>query len=271
MTSHYVHGTAPGRTASSHEAQRAAECRLASRGRARSRRTCHRFRGGPRAALASDGARDGRARSWASSSSDAQIAEALAQADGQRRARRSSTCARGRSRPHRWTMRSGRRSTWRTRASSSSTCPIRSRSFGPMVRAVRPGGRIILEDDDHEVLRLWPEPPGFAPLWQAYMRTYDRHGNDPIVGRRLVEWLHQARRAPRRNTWIFFGSCAGHADFPAFVTNLAGVVARRLRSDRRDGHAAGVVRSAARRADAVEPPGRCGHLVRDGLGRSCRR
>jgi len=94
-----------------------------------------------------------------------------------------------------------------------------------MVRTVRPGGRIILEDDDHDVLRLWPEPPGFAPLWQAYMRSYDRHGNDPIAGRRLVQLLHQAGARPKRNTWIFFGSCAGHEDFPAFVTNLIGVVA----------------------------------------------
>ncbi len=93
-----------------------------------------------------------------------------------------------------------------------------------MVRSVRPGGRIILEDDDHEVLRLWPEPPGFAPLWQAYMRTYDRHGNDPIVGRRLVQLLHQAGATPQRNTWVFFGSCAGQAEFPSFVTNLVGVV-----------------------------------------------
>ena len=26
-----------------------------------------------------------------------------------------------------------------------------------MVRAARPGGRIVVEDDDHELLRLWPE------------------------------------------------------------------------------------------------------------------
>src|SRR5262249_38154988 len=48
-----------------------------------------------------------------------------------------------------------------------------------MVRAVRPGGRVVLEDDDHDVLRLWPEPPGFWPVWQAYIRTYDRLGGDP--------------------------------------------------------------------------------------------
>lgn len=90
-----------------------------------------------------------------------------------------------------------------------------------MVRAVRPGGRIVLEDDDHDVLRLWPEPPGLAAVWKGYMRTYDRAGNDPIVGRRLVQLLQQAGAEPRRSTWIFFGSCAGHPDFDLYVENLA--------------------------------------------------
>jgi SAM-dependent methyltransferase len=78
-----------------------------------------------------------------------------------------------------------------------------------MVRATRPGGRIVLEDDDHELLRLWPEPPGFAATWRAYMRTYERLGCDPIVGRRLVELLHQAGAQPVKTTWLWFGACAG--------------------------------------------------------------
>ena len=41
-----------------------------------------------------------------------------------------------------------------------------------MVRAALPGGRIILEDDDHAVLRLWPEPEGFQRLWQAYIEAF---------------------------------------------------------------------------------------------------
>lgn len=89
-----------------------------------------------------------------------------------------------------------------------------------MVRAVRPGGRIVLQDDDHDVLRLWPEPPGLRPLWRAYMRTYDRLGNDPIVGRRLTALLHDAGARPTRCTWLFFGACAGEPAFPAFVENL---------------------------------------------------
>jgi SAM-dependent methyltransferase len=94
-----------------------------------------------------------------------------------------------------------------------------------MVRAVRPGGRIALADDDHDMLRLWPEPPGFIDLWQAYIRTYERLQNDPLVGRRLISILHAAGAAPARNTWVFFGSCAGSPAFPAVVDNLISVLA----------------------------------------------
>jgi SAM-dependent methyltransferase len=93
-----------------------------------------------------------------------------------------------------------------------------------MVAAVRPGGRIVLADDDHDVLRLWPEPPGFESAWRAYMRTYDRLGNDPYVGRRLVALLHDAGALPRRNNWIFFGGCSGGPTFDAITSNLVGIL-----------------------------------------------
>jgi SAM-dependent methyltransferase len=94
-----------------------------------------------------------------------------------------------------------------------------------MVRSVRPGGRIILEDDAHNTHRLWPEPPGFSRLWAAYLRTYDRVGNDPFVGHRLVSLLVQAGALPRRNTWLFFGACAGQPELlAAYVDNLVRVI-----------------------------------------------
>jgi len=93
-----------------------------------------------------------------------------------------------------------------------------------MVRAARPGGRIILQDDDHDLLRLWPEPPGLTLLWSSYIRTYDRLGNDPYVGRRLVSLLHEAGARPRRCSWLFFGGCAGESGFPGYVENLARVL-----------------------------------------------
>ncbi len=93
-----------------------------------------------------------------------------------------------------------------------------------MVEAARPGGRIILQDDDHDVLRLWPEPPGFVELWNAYVRSYETLGNDAFIGRRLAQLLSSSGAGPVRNTWLFFGSCAGNPDFPDYATNLIGVL-----------------------------------------------
>ncbi len=100
--------------------------------------------------------------------------------------------------------------------------PAPERVVAQMVRAVRPGGRVVVCDDDHDLLRLRPDPPGLREVWGAYVRTYDRNGNDPYVGRRLVELLAAAGAAPRRATWLFFGACAGEESFPGFVENLAG-------------------------------------------------
>ena len=93
-----------------------------------------------------------------------------------------------------------------------------------MARAVRPGGRVALADDDHEILRLYPELPGFDAIWRAYYETYRAIGNDPLIGRRLPQLLHEAGLLPHRITWVFFGACAGEPDFPAFLENLVGVV-----------------------------------------------
>src|SRR5689334_18949115 len=34
-----------------------------------------------------------------------------------------------------------------------------------MARAVKAGGRVVLCDDDHDAMKLWPEPPGFYDVW----------------------------------------------------------------------------------------------------------
>jgi len=93
-----------------------------------------------------------------------------------------------------------------------------------MVRAVRPKGRIVLEDDDHELLRLWPEAPRVMTVWRAYMQTYSAADHDPLIGRKLPELLYQAGALPRRMTYVFFGECAGSPDFRAYVDNLAEII-----------------------------------------------
>lgn len=89
-----------------------------------------------------------------------------------------------------------------------------------MVRSVRPGGRVIVIDDDHDDFRPWPEPSGFSALWQAYVRSYERLGNDPYVGRRLVALLHDGGLTSIRNSCVFFGGCAGNERFQAVADNL---------------------------------------------------
>jgi SAM-dependent methyltransferase len=89
-----------------------------------------------------------------------------------------------------------------------------------MCDAVRPGGRIVLADDDHDILRLWPEPDGVMDAWRAYFYTYQKNGNDPFVGRRLVQLLHQAGAEPQKNTLVFYGGCAGMREFSGIVHNL---------------------------------------------------
>jgi SAM-dependent methyltransferase len=103
--------------------------------------------------------------------------------------------------------------------------PAPEQVVAQMARAARPGGRVVVCDDDHSLLRLHPEPPGLAAAWEAFERSYLRLGNDPFVGRRLVRLLADAGLAPRRATWIFFGACSGEASFRGFVENLAGNLA----------------------------------------------
>ncbi len=93
-----------------------------------------------------------------------------------------------------------------------------------MVRAARPGGRIVLEDDDHDVLRLYPGLPAFEAVWRAYIRTYDAAGCDPFVGRRLTAMLARAEAEPTASDWPFFGACRGASSFNVIVDNCRAIV-----------------------------------------------
>ena len=82
----------------------------------------------------------------------------------------------------------------------------------------------MLEDDDHDLLRLWPPVPAFGEIWRAYIATYEAIDADPFVGRRLVELLTLAGAAPTQTNMHFFGSCAGRSDFDDFVQNFIGLI-----------------------------------------------
>ncbi len=93
-----------------------------------------------------------------------------------------------------------------------------------MVGALRRGGRIVLADDDHELMRLWPEPEGVLAAWRAYYLSYSHLGTDPLIGRKLVSLMHGAGARPVSNTQIFYGACAGAPLFGGIVHNIIGVL-----------------------------------------------
>lgn len=93
-----------------------------------------------------------------------------------------------------------------------------------MISAVRPGGRIVLVDDDHEQLRLSPHCPEMARVWEIYWESYRDHGYDPLIGRRLAELLHEAGGRPTRVTTVFYGATRGMPLFGPVVDNLIGVL-----------------------------------------------
>lgn len=93
-----------------------------------------------------------------------------------------------------------------------------------MARAVRPGGRVFISDDDHAVFRLTPEPRGFRRLWRAYERSYEALGNDPYVSRHLVRHMRAAGLHKIRIGGMFFGACADEKHFEAIADNLIGIL-----------------------------------------------
>ena len=93
-----------------------------------------------------------------------------------------------------------------------------------MAKAIRSGGKVVVLDDDHAGLCLFPEPAGFTSLWQAYIRSYDRLGNDPYIGRRMVSLLYHAGLREIRNGVVFFGDSGESPTFAAYANNLIGIL-----------------------------------------------
>jgi SAM-dependent methyltransferase len=93
-----------------------------------------------------------------------------------------------------------------------------------MVAAVRTGGRVVLMDDDHELLRLWPDCQEADRAWSIYWQSYSTRGLDPLIGRRLADLLHKAGARPIRVTTVFYGATRGLALFDPVVDNLIGVL-----------------------------------------------
>jgi SAM-dependent methyltransferase len=93
-----------------------------------------------------------------------------------------------------------------------------------MVAALRPGGRLVLVDDDHELLRLWPDCDRFDRAWRTYWESFRDHGLDPLVGRKQAALIHEAGACPTRVSTVFYGAVRGATLFDRVVDNLIEVV-----------------------------------------------
>jgi len=93
-----------------------------------------------------------------------------------------------------------------------------------MFASCKVGGKVVLVDDDHANFRCYPEPPSFDTLWKAYCRSYDRLGNDPYIGRRLVSLMRVAGAKTIEADVIFFGSTFDQDNFQAYAKNLIGIL-----------------------------------------------
>lgn len=98
------------------------------------------------------------------------------------------------------------------------------KAVNQMVKALKPGGRIFLADDDHQAMTLFPEPDGFQKLWNGYMDSYVEVGNDPYIGRKLPKLLYENNIKQISNDIVFFGDSFGTSTFQLFVSNLVEVI-----------------------------------------------
>lgn len=61
-----------------------------------------------------------------------------------------------------------------------------------MRRVTRPGGRVAVCENDISLLRLDPECPIFATVWQAFQQHQRKLGGDSHIGRRLYRLFRKA-------------------------------------------------------------------------------
>jgi len=91
-----------------------------------------------------------------------------------------------------------------------------------LAKALRPGGRLVLADNDHDVLRMWPAMPAVDELWRALIRSFVDEGFDPFVGRKLLAMMQVADLEPIHVDSLFFGGCSGSPTWDLVMDNLVG-------------------------------------------------
>lgn len=58
-----------------------------------------------------------------------------------------------------------------------------------LLRVLKPGGRILIEDADRDCMFFEPAPASFPEFWEKVQTAQRRLGGDPNVGRKLAPYL----------------------------------------------------------------------------------
>jgi ubiquinone/menaquinone biosynthesis C-methylase UbiE len=93
-----------------------------------------------------------------------------------------------------------------------------------MAKAVSENGRIVLVDDDHTLFRLYPELPGFDQIWESYIESFRKLGNEPNIGRQIIDLLYKAGCTKIKNDFVSFGSWKGDPNFKMYTDNIKGIL-----------------------------------------------
>jgi len=64
-----------------------------------------------------------------------------------------------------------------------------TRALASLLRVLKPGGRILIEDADRDCMFFEPAPKSFAEFWRKVQEGQRRLGGDPNVGRKLAVYL----------------------------------------------------------------------------------
>ncbi len=141
-------------------------------------------------------------------------------------------------------------------------CCSRDDSGGSTWRTHHPGGRC-----PRYLSHLAAIAGLRSPL--AKLHPHVRSGRQRSAYSVIVSWIccMKPARSPVRNTWLFFGACAGQDEFPAYVANIVSILegVRGPILELGEFDEAGI-RSGNRRPSQLGPAAKCGPVVRDFVG-----
>ncbi|MFK7961287.1 MAG: hypothetical protein AB8G96_12280 [Phycisphaerales bacterium] len=100
---------------------------------------------------------------------------------------------------------------------------------------LRPGGHILLLEEDRSALRLHPPCPAFERSWRDAWRRRESAGEDRTIGRRLPELLHRSGCRLVASRDVPLGRSAGEPSFDDLIDVL---IARMLGPDDPNGRPA---------------------------------